>query len=63
MQGDVRAGLDLPLRVLVYEADDGKAHLLYHDPQGLPGVYALGDSPVPAKIAGAVDKMTSAAAE
>jgi uncharacterized protein (DUF302 family) len=62
MQDDVRTGLDLPLRVLVYEAEDGNAHLLYHDPRGLPGVYSLEGNPVPEKVAGALDAMTSAAA-
>jgi uncharacterized protein (DUF302 family) len=61
MQADVRAGLDLPLRVLVYAGDDGRAHLLYHDPRALVGVYALEGHPVPEKVAGALDKMTSAA--
>ena len=63
MNGDVRAGLDLPLRVLVYAAGDGTARLLYHDPRGLQSVYDLGDSPLPGKIAAALDKMTGTAAE
>ena len=62
MQADVRTGLDLPLRVLVYAAEDGTAHLLYHDPRGLPGTYALEGNPVPAHVGGALDAVTTAAA-
>lgn len=63
MQDDVRAALDLPLRVLVYADADGKTQILYHDPQALRGRYDIDGNPVPDKVAGALDKMTSAAAQ
>ena len=61
MQQDIRAGLDLPLRVLVYAAKDGTTQVLYHDPRGLQSAYSLAESPVPAKVAEALDKMTGEA--
>ena len=42
MQKDQRIGLDLPLRMLVYE-QEGKTYLSYHDPKNLAGTYELGE--------------------
>ena len=63
MQDDIRAGLDLPLRVLVYADADGKTRILYHDPRALGDVYEIDENPVPDKVAGALDKITGAAAQ
>ena len=63
MHDDIRAGLDLPLRVLAYAAEDGTTRLVYHDPRGLMSAYDLAESPVPGKIAAALEKITGAAAE
>jgi uncharacterized protein (DUF302 family) len=35
MQADPRVGLDLPLRLLVWARDDGRAAIAYRDPRGL----------------------------
>ena len=35
MQCDQKAGLDLPMRVLVWEAEDGSTWLGYHSPQSI----------------------------
>ena len=43
MQADARVGLDLPLRILVWD-DTGTTRLAAHDPTDLAQGYALGDS-------------------
>lgn len=63
MNADIRAGLDLPLRVLVYEDSEGKTWISYHNPQELKEDYQLADSPAVAKAEQALDKMTSGAAQ
>ena len=35
MQSDQMAGLELPMRVLAWEADDGSTWLVYHSPQSI----------------------------
>jgi uncharacterized protein (DUF302 family) len=42
MQDDQRAGLDLPLKVLVWEGDAGKAFVTYSDPAWTARRYSLG---------------------
>ncbi len=42
MQKDQSIGLDLPLRMLVYE-QEGKTYLSYHDPKNLAETYELGE--------------------
>jgi uncharacterized protein (DUF302 family) len=63
MKDDIRAGLDLPLRVLVYEDAEGKTWISYHNPQELKEAYRLGDSPAVAKAEQALDKLTGGAAK
>lgn len=63
MQDDPRAGLDLPLRVLVYADREGNTQILYRSPQALPATYSLDGNPAPAKIAGALEAITAGAAE
>lgn len=62
MQADPAAGLDLPLRVIVYQAADGKTHLAYRPAAQFATDHAVpADLPVLGKISGALDKLTSAA--
>ena len=61
MQANIRAGLDLPLRVLVFEKD-GKTTIGYLDPAKLKQRYEIsGADEVFAKITGALNKLTDAA--
>ena len=62
MQRDLRAGLDLPLRVLVYQGSDGNTWITYHNPQSLKETYTVEGVKALAKAEGALDKLTSAAA-
>jgi len=64
MQDDPRAGLFLPLRVLVYEDADGQVWLAYEDPAGMLGdLEGIGDDPAyVAKMTGALKKLTGKAA-
>lgn len=41
MQADQRAGLDLPLRMLVWENEDGEVFVSYHSPLDLLKTYRL----------------------
>ncbi|WP_299701657.1 DUF302 domain-containing protein [uncultured Pontibacter sp.] len=41
MQADQRAGLDLPLRLLVWEDEKGQVNLGYHSPKSLHNLYEL----------------------
>jgi len=63
MQQDLAAGLDLPLRVLVYADADGKTWISYHNPQGLKTDYKLEGNKALNKAEGALGKLTSAAAK
>ena len=44
MQGGQTAGIDLPLKILVWEDADGKTWLSYNDPHWLAKRHAIGDS-------------------
>ena len=43
MQADPTVGIELPLRILVWDKD-GTTTLGYHDPIDLAGEYSLGDA-------------------
>jgi uncharacterized protein (DUF302 family) len=64
MQDDALAGLFLPLKVLVYEATDGRVWLAYEDPgetlDDLAGI--SDDAGYIAKMRGALGKLTEKAA-
>lgn len=63
MNQDIRVGLDLPMRVLVYQDTEGKAWLLYHRPSALAQAYgALADHPVLEKLDAAMAALSTAAA-
>src|SRR5580700_2155044 len=55
MQDQQTAGLDLPLKVLVWEAADGEVYLTYNDPHWIAQRHGLGGA-----SAGAVDALTKA---
>lgn len=56
------AGLDLPLRVLVFADDKGGVHVTYHDPAELAETHGLpADAKYIAMMTGALDKLTSKA--
>lgn len=63
MQANIRAGLDLPLRVLVFE-EGGKTIIGYLDPAKMKARYDIsGVDEVFTKITGALNKLTDAAAK
>ncbi|MCR8825722.1 DUF302 domain-containing protein [Pseudosulfitobacter koreensis] len=62
MQADQLAGLDLPLRALAYADAEGVVHLVYAHPMSLADRYDVNADNAPLdQIAGALDKLTSAA--
>lgn len=64
MQNAQTIGLDLPQKILVYQDADGKVQVSYNDPAYLKERHALTESEeVLSKVAGALDKITSAATE
>ncbi len=61
MQADLTAGLDLPLRVLVMEGDDG-TEVVYQAPASLAENFAIpADAEVLQKMTGALDMLTGKA--
>lgn len=62
MQADPASGLDLPLRVVVYQSADGQVTLAYHDPAELAATYGIpADAEVITKMTGALANLTGAA--
>ncbi|MEA3303101.1 MAG: DUF302 domain-containing protein, partial [Pseudomonadota bacterium] len=55
MLNDMAAGLDLPMKILVYTAPDGKTWLKYRNPQWLREDYALDDCVVIGKLETTLD--------
>ncbi|WP_300031782.1 DUF302 domain-containing protein [uncultured Roseobacter sp.] len=56
------AGLDLPLRVLVYADAEGMVQVAYHAPSGLAEAHGLpGDAKYIQMMTGALDKLTGKA--
>ncbi|RDV12645.1 DUF302 domain-containing protein [Pontibacter diazotrophicus] len=59
MQADQRVGLDLPLRLLVWQNEQGKVFVSYHNPQALSGTYKLEDeNDVLQKMRGVLESLT-----
>ncbi len=57
------AGLDLPMKVLAWEDENGKVWLSYNDPGHIAARHGITDrDPVVAKMRAALDRLTSAAA-
>ena len=62
MQAGASMGLDLPLRVVVYEDASGTVWVKYHDPANVAAVHGVpSDAPVIKKMQGALNKLTGAA--
>ena len=64
MQADPLAGLQLPLKVLVYADAEGQVWLAYENPADMfAGLAVPADAEVVVKMAGALAKLTEAAAQ
>ena len=62
MQESQEIGLDLPMRVLVYEDAEGTTRLLYHAPAALAERHGIAaDHEVVGKMTGGLDKLTDRA--
>ena len=62
MQESQTIGLDLPMRVLVYEGAEGTTHLLYHAPAELAEAHGIDeDHEIIRKMTGGLDKLTDKA--
>ncbi|MEM7211244.1 MAG: DUF302 domain-containing protein [Pseudomonadota bacterium] len=62
IQAGQSIGLDLPLRVVAWETEDGKVTVGYHDPADVAALHGLpADHPTIAKMQGALGKLTGAA--
>ena len=62
MQAGQSIGLDLPLRVVAWETEDGSVMVGYHDPADVAALHGLpADHPTIAKMTGALGKLTGAA--
>lgn len=62
MQADIRAGLHLPLRVLVYADENGETQIMYQDLEAMfLGLEIPADAPFLTDIKGALDRVTGAA--
>jgi len=63
MQQNIMAGLDLPIRVLIWD-DNGQTKIGYLDPQALKARYSIeGAEQAFEGMAGAISKMTDGAAQ
>ena len=61
MQQDMRVGVELPLKVLVYSDADGKTVIAWENPLSLKESYKLENTAVLEKVAAGLDKLTGAA--
>src|SRR5215472_3235213 len=61
MQAQQTAGIDLPLKALAWEGEDGKVWLAYNDPEWIAARHAI-VSPAAKALAGALAALTKAAA-
>ncbi len=58
---DPAVGLDLPLKILVYKAQDKQVYIKYRDPKFLKNIYNLGDTKEAHKMSAILDKLTNIA--
>lgn len=58
MKHDLAAGLDLPLRVLVYRDYDGNTQVVYRNPQALKQDFSVEECMVIGKVETALDGLT-----
>ena len=63
MQQDITAGLDLPLRVLVYKDTDGKVKMAYRDGSWLANHHILNAPKKIQKLNNALNKITTKAGQ
>ena len=64
MQQKQLIGLDLPLKALIYEAEDGKTYISYNDPAYLSKRHGVAEpEKVFSKMSGALKNFTAAAAK
>jgi len=63
MQQDPTAGLDLPLRVLIYQDKDGKTKIAYRDGSWLKNTHIINAPKVIKKITTGLDTLTNKAIE
>ena len=62
LQADQAIGLDLPLRVVIFEGEDGTVSLAYHAPAKLAEDHAIpADAQMLKMMTGALDNLTGAA--
>ncbi len=61
MQRDIRAAIELPMKILVYKDFNGKTQMEYKNPKDLESKYNLSDCSVLSKMAGALNKITTKA--
>ncbi len=61
MQRDIKAGLDLPIKILVYRDYDGNTKIEYLDPKALEKRFDLGGCSVIPTMTKALDKITTKA--
>lgn len=58
---DPAVGLDLPLKILIYVAEDKKVYIKYRDPRFLKNIYNLGKTEEALKMSEILDKFTNIA--
>jgi len=63
MQRDPKTGLDLPLKVLVYQDKEGKTKMVYHDPIKWSKDFDLEGCKLVKKMADVLDMITTKAGE
>ncbi len=63
MQENPASGLDLPLRIAVYQDKQGKTQMVYHNPLELAASYGISNQKILAKMTVALKKLTAKAAQ
>lgn len=58
---DPAVGLDLPIKLLVYVAEDKKVYIKYRDPKFLKNIYNIGDAKAAIIMSKTLDKFTNLA--
>ncbi len=62
MLNDPKAGLDLPMKILIYRDFKGKTWIVYRDPMALKKIYNLDQCSILPKLQKAMDSLTKKAA-
>ncbi len=61
MQRDIKAAIDLPMKILVFKDFDGKTKIEYKDPKNLEKAYDLSGLGVLSKLSNAMNKIAKKA--